>query len=247
MPSDRGTVIGFSNWLLFGITAIGVVVFLLNESKRCGESAQFCSLLIFLGIFTISWVALIALAISTGKITVSGVQVSVVQLFFTQEPKGKNFLWYPGGFLAVWGISYISLLLQQPLLGIFGSGIIMMLAFFATKTAMIPILIHGTWNAYVVLQNFNQIGSILPTIYSTSPIYVPNIGVDIFNQRLLSEIFTHMILVAPAEELFKIFMYAFFVLILKLKFKTDDFLALVIAGVLSVSIWSIYHLSLAIR
>ena len=244
--AQTGTVVGVTNWLFFGITVIGVLVFLLNEVSSCGSSSDFCSLIIFLAIFTVSWVALIALSLTTGKITVKGVQVSVVQLFFTQEPKGKTFLWYPVGFTIVWIISYTSDALEQPLLGIFGSGIIMMIAFFATRTAMIPILIHGSWNAYVVFERFGVFGSVTGNGLSTSPIYVPNIGIDIFNQAVLSEVFTHMFLVAPAEELFKIFMYAFFLLILKLRFKTDDVLSIIIAGTISVGIWSIYHLTISL-
>ena len=147
----------------------------------------------------------------------------------------------------VWIISYASDALGQPLIGIFGSGIIMMIAFFATKSAMIPILIHGSWNAYVVLERFGVFGSVVGQQLASSPIYVPNIGIDIFNQVILSELFTHLILVAPAEELFKIFMYMFFLLVIKLKFKTDDILAIIISGTISVSIWAIYHLNVAIN
>lgn len=239
-------IIGYSNYLFFSITVIAVLVFLLDASKSCGSVIDFCTISIFLLVFTVSMLMLLVLALITGVYrpvhrengkTGGAFKSGNLVLFFLEDVNLKQLLMIPLGLGLVFAISFFAVLIQQPIVGIFGSGIVMTSIFFYTNSAMPVILIHGMYNGLVVLLRSQKLG-----ILASSPIRVPDESIGFFDQELINQVLTQILLVAPAEELFRIFMITVFLIFIKLKFNYAGFWPKVFAGMASVSIWSSYHL-----
>lgn len=251
MASQVKQIIGYSNYLFFSITVIAVLVFLLDASKSCGTAIDFCTISIFLLVFTVSMVMLLVLALITGMYrpvhkennkTGGAFKSGNLVLFFLEDINLKQLIMIPLGLGMVFAVSFFAVLIQQPMIGIFGSGIIMTSIFFYTNSAMPVILIHGLYNGLVVLlRSQNNLG-----ILASSPIRVPNESIGFFDQEVINQVLTQILLVAPAEELFRIFMITVFLIFIKLKFNYSGFWPKVFAGGVSVIIWGNYHLIVAL-
>ena len=253
MASQVRQIVGYSNYLFFSITVIAVLVFLLDASKSCGTVIDFCTISIFLLVFTVSMLMLLVLSLiigwpsnysvnhTNGKSRGGAFKNGNLVLFFLEDVNLKQLLMIPLGLGMVFAISFFAVLIEQPLLGIFGSGIVMTSIFFYTNSAMPVILIHGLYNGLVVLLRSQKLG-----ILASSPIKVPDISIGFFDQELINQVLTQLLLVAPAEELFRIFMITVFLIFIKLKFNYAGFWPKVFAGGASISIWSSYHLITAI-
>ena len=236
--------VGYSNYLFFSILVIAVVVFLLDASKTCGAASDFCTISIFLLIFTVSMVMLLLLSLITGNYEHNSkggmFRYGSVKLFFLEDINIKQILLIPGGLLAVFLVSYGAILAHNPIVGIFASGTIMMGIFYYSNSALPVIVIHGSYNALVVLLRSQQL-AFLPN-FSQSPITVPDVSFQLFNQQIINQMLTQVFLVAPAEEVFKIFMVTVFLIIMRLKFNYSGLIPKLVAGFLSVMVWSVYHL-----
>ena len=238
--------IGYTNYLFFSITVIAVLVFLLDASKSCGSTIDFCTISIFLAVFTVSMVMLLVLSLIVGVYKPThrengqsggAFKKGNLVLFFLEDINLKQVIMIPLGLGGVFAVSFFAVLIQQPIIGIFGSGIIMTSIFFYTNSAMPVILIHGFYNGLVVLLRSQKLG-----ILSSSPIAIPDVSFDIFDQEVINQVLTQILLVAPAEELFRIFMITVFLIFIKLKFNYAGFWPKVFAGTASITIWSSYHL-----
>ena len=241
--------VGYSNYLFFSITVIAVLVFLLDASKSCGSAIDFCTISIFLTVFTVSMAMLLLLSLiigwpvqynprhknKDGNIGGAFKEGNLV-LFFLEDINIKQLALIPVGLGGVFTISFFAVLTDQPLFGIFGSGAIMMAIFFISNSAMPVILIHGLYNSIVVLLRSQKLG-----ILSSSPINIPDVSFNIFDQHVINQVLTQILLVAPSEEIFKIFMVTVFIIFVKLKFNYSGIWVKIIAGSASVSIWASYH------
>ncbi len=164
--------------------------------------------------------------------------------FFTDVTIGTFIIWVPIGILGSFGIALLSqnLGLDQTtasLVSIAGSGIVMMIIFFITKTIMIPIIIHAFFNTIVialrdgVIQAFGITQELFP---------IPNVGISIgqFNQ-FATDVLIQFTLVATGEEMLKMLIIAFVVLsIPNAKFKTG--LAKFAGAFFALLIWVSFHL-----
>ena len=229
--------------MFFSIAIISVLVFLLDSSKTCGNATAFCTVAIFLLVFLASMVMLLVLAFITGGIIHSAgkqqggaVKYNSLSFFFLEDPNLKQVIVIPFGLAGVFGVSFLAVLANQPLLGIFGSGIILKVIFFYTNSAMPSIVVHGLYNGIVILLRSQKLG-----ILASSPIKVPDVSIGFFDQEVANQFLTQILLVAPAEELFTIFMITVFLIFIKLKFNYQGLWPKVIAGGVSVSIWASYH------
>lgn len=233
----------YSNFILFGLSVIAVLVFFLTSISEC-EAQQFCTTTIFLTTGTVSFVMLIIVGILAKQIDVREGKLKSIEFFYMQRLTFVKLGLVPVGLGLVFLVSALAVENNQPILGIFGSGITMMAIFFFTSSVAIPILIHGLYNAIVVYlrsgggNNFAGL--------SSSPINVPEIGYSLFNQDLLIEMATQILLVAPSEELLKTFMVVFFMIVLALKWSPKSWFIKIIAGGLSVAVWATYHTVIAV-
>lgn len=163
--------------------------------------------------------------------------------FFTDVSLGKFIIWIPVGVLGSFGIALISQNLGldstfASLISIAGSGTVMMIIFFVTKTIMIPIIIHGTFNVIVIalrdgiLQSVGVVQELFP---------IPDVGITTFQfNQFATDVLIQYTLVAPAEEMLKMLVIAFVVLgIPSARFK--DGIAKYIGAFFALLIWSSFH------
>jgi len=163
--------------------------------------------------------------------------------FFTDVPLTSFIIWVPIGVLGAFGIALVSQNLgldstSASLMSIAGSGLIMMIIFFVTKTIMIPIIIHAIFNIIVIALRDGIISSFI-----TEELFpIPDVGVSIgqFNQ-FATDVLIQATLVAPAEEMLKMLIIAFVVLsIPNAKFKTG--FAKFLGAFFALLVWSSFHL-----
>ena len=232
--------------MFFSITVIGAVSFMLDSTRSCGEALNFCNTVIFIMVFTVCMMMLLVLSILTENYKHDSkggaFRFGSVKFFFLEDINIKQIILIPLGLLAVFLVSYGAILAHNPVLGIFASGSIMMGVFYYGNSAMPVVIIHGAYNALVIYLRSQQL-SFLPN-FSQSPINVPDISFQIFPVQIINQMLTQMLLVAPAEEIFKIFMVTVFIIIIKLKFNYSGLIPKLIALIISVAIWSGYHLNL---
>ncbi len=163
--------------------------------------------------------------------------------FFTDVPLTSFIIWIPIGVLGAFGIALVSQNLgldttSASLMSIAGSGLVMMIIFFVTKTILIPIFIHAIFNIIVIALRDGII-----TSFVTEELFpIPDVGVSIgqFNQ-FATDVLIQATLVAPAEEMLKMLIIAFVVLsIPNAKFKTG--FAKFLGAFFALLIWSSFHL-----
>lgn len=250
MASQIRQTVGYANYLFFSITVIAVLVFLLDSSKSCGSAIDFCTISIFLLVFVVSMVMLLLLSWIVGVPYKHGshngkqggaFKKDNLVLFFLEDPNLKQMAIIPLGLGAVFLVSFVAVLINQPIVGIFGSGIIMTAIFFYSNSAMPVIVIHGLYNGLVILLRSQKLG-----VLASSPIRIPDVSIGFFDQDIINQVLTQILLVAPAEELFRIFMITVFLIFIKLKFNYSGFWPKVFAGGVSVTIWASYHLIVAV-
>ncbi len=163
--------------------------------------------------------------------------------FFTDVSLTSFIIWIPIGVLGAFGIALVSQNLgldstNASLISIAGSGLVMMIIFFVTKTIMIPIFIHAIFNIIVIALRDGII-----TSFITEELFpIPDVGISIgqFNQ-FATDVLIQFTLVAPAEEMLKMLIIAFVVLsIPSAKFKTG--FAKFLGAFFALLIWSSFHL-----
>jgi len=250
LTKQTGKVFGISNWVFIGLSFIGASVFLLSASGEC-QDESFCLVSVFLFIAIFSFLLLIMLAWVTGNFSgYKGIKSGAnVRIFFLEDITLAKLLLVPIGYVLVLAISIWAGSLENPLLGIFGSGIIMMVAFLSTQSLVIPVLIHGAYNATVVLARtgFLSIQELVPLETVGSGIYVPEIGIGFLNLDVFIEVINQFIIVALAEEAFKVFVLAFVIVLLALRFDARKWSVKITAGLISVLVWMTWHLVIAIE
>jgi len=227
---------GVSNWIFLALAVFVVMIALLNEVNDCG-SIQFCATVIFFLIFIGSFVMLLMLIVAT--------QNRRVLAFYWQDITLSKLIWVPLGFVLVLAIAYGSSFIESEfsnLIGIFFSGIVMLVAFFATNSALIPILIHGFYNSLVVVLR-SGFG------FELDGITVPEIGINVALLQqfgdVIPQIFFQIVLVSASEEFFKIFTIVFVIMATRGTFGIDGPMKWV-GGIVAVTIWTVYHTITAI-
>ncbi len=160
--------------------------------------------------------------------------------FMFQPLTTGKLIWIPIGVIAVVGVSYAVTFWDfqfAPFVGIFFSGIIMFIAFLQTNSLLTPIIIHGIYNSIVtyLAQGSNAIFNG----------FTPDVGFSGVNlsetTRFLFEIALQNTLVAPSEEMFKLFGLAIFIAILKGNYARPG-LRVFMAVIIITLIWTVLHL-----
>lgn len=163
--------------------------------------------------------------------------------FFTDVGLDKFVIWVPLGILGSFGMALLSQNLglgsiDASLFSIGASGTVMMVIFFVTRTILIPMIIHATFNVLVIALRDGIIASDLVGI---SLVPIPDVGVS-FSQvnQFLTDSLVQYTLVAPAEEMLKMLILGFIVLgIPNAKFK--DGISKYIGAFFALLVWSSFH------
>jgi len=222
---------GQTTILWFGISVIIFAFFLIANLK---DFLQFNTAVAFLFIWVVS---LTFLGMVHRNPSLSS-HVKSVDAFWQEDPNLNNIKWIGislgGIFLSV----ALSVSLNSALIGIGMSGIILMVAFVKTNSILVPILAHGVYNSFVV--TVKATGLELFTFLNQSPIGVPNVDLGIAGlSNLYSEVIWQFMLVASAEELMKVAILVFVVLMLRGRFENGN--QVWIGGVTAVIIWTAMH------
>lgn len=223
-------------YFLFAIIVIAFV--LLSEFNN---EAEFKGTLIFTTVLLGSFFALYIIAFTDVASKRLGGDNSA-RLFFLQDVPVSTFvIWVPIGIFGALGMALLSQNLglsstDSALFSIAGSGAVMMIIFFVTKTVLVPILIHGGFNTLVIALRDGIINQI--TINTGIPI--PDVGLTVsqFNAFATDAIF-QFTMVSTSEEMLKI-VIIFFV-ILGLRGSPKEGISKYIGGVFALAIWTAYH------
>lgn len=171
------------------------------------------------------------------------------QLFFVSDISLFKFAIYvPLGVAGALGVALLSQNLgldsqSTALVSIFGSGLVMMIVFFLSKTILTAIIIHGIFNVLVLAIRDGIIGSV--TGLELFP--VPELGLSIgqINSFLIT-ILEQFTMVAFGEEMMKVLIIAFVVLsIPNAKFRGG--ISKYLGALLALIIWTAYHTIQAVR
>jgi len=170
-------------------------------------------------------------------------------LFFMQDlPIRKFIIYVPMGIGASLLMSIVSQNLgldatNSSLVSIAGAGTVMMIAFFLTKSIVVPILIHGAFNTLVIALR----DGILTSVGATNALFpVPDVGITVggFNQ-FATDALIQFTLVAPAEEMMKM-LVIFFVVLGIPNAKFSDGIAKYVGAFFALLIWTMFHAIIAV-
>lgn len=237
---------------VWGWWAIGGVLFLFSLLQSFKNATQFNSTIVFILALIVS---IMLLSILPKKFH-HGLHEKLqekdqdgLNVFWLENPTLHELIvWLPTGFGLVVVSSYIGSIINNPLAGIIGSGIILSITLFQTRSILTPMIIHGMFNTFVLLAQSgffgnNILGLSLVKLAATPSFQIPIIGVSVGNlSPFISEVLFQNFLVAPGEECFKLLIIAMVVVFIKSYFTEDTGIKWVAAFFAAVPIWAYLHL-----
>lgn len=234
---------GITIWKLISASMIIIFFFLLQNVSLC--SAQlFCSTQVFFTILIASFLMLVTIFVLQfidHKKAQNMASANLV-LFFFKNWQWKNLLYIPAGVGLAFLGAYVGSILNQPLVSITLAGLVMGIFLYRTNSVIIPILIHGIYNSFVVFfESFPQ-GSLLHSFGLSTNNIVPSLGNNLSTiSGLTNEMVFQLFLVAIAEEIFKVFMIVLIVVSTEGKFDTKNNFVTWLALFISIGIWVVFH------
>lgn len=219
--------------LFFFVVTITVLFFLLSNIDT---DFEFKTTLFF----TISFVVLftVFLIMATIPEYMNFFKTASGKIFFMERIEVKELIYIPLGLGAILGISFVAVQFASPILSVFLSGLVLLYVLIKTQHFLVPVMIHGIYNDIVLLlrQGTSQ------TFLSQTGISIPEVGITLGNlSQLTSEMIFQIFLVASTEEMMKILIIAFVLLSIKTRFSSSK-VAVWVAGVIAVTIWTVFHL-----
>jgi len=220
---------GLTNALWFGIGTLIVVFFLLG---RIQTELEFRTVVAFAIAYLMSrgYLSSVEQNWRNMKSHVQSNDPNNPNAFWQENLSGNKFIIIIIGIVGVFAGVFAGVAINHPIatpiIGILLSGIAIGWAFLKTESIFVPIIIHGTYNAFVISLKLGAIpGDFLGEEFTLqllaySPITVPEIGVSGFSgfsNLVLEWIFQYM-LVATSEELLKVALATFFIISFKGKF-----------------------------
>lgn len=231
--------------IVWGLSATVILFFLLINLSN---DVEFKSTIIFQATIIVSiFITIVLLASSRGHLLKGN-----KAFFFNNPLKMKPFfIWFSICFSAsfIWAIAVQNMGLNgfaslsqsevEGLLTLFGSGMFFVVALERTGSIITPVFSHGLFNSIVFAMSKTGFGA---DFIQTQSLPIPLIGIPLgdVNQILVESIFQFM-LVALAEEHYRVMVIALFLVIFKKSFK-DSILKVYLAGAFSVVIWAVLHL-----
>ena len=230
--SNFEVAFGITTKLWFGMTVIIFAFFLLANIQN---TLEFNTAISFILIYLISVAFLFMLSQNN---TIKS-HLEHLHTFWMSDIDKSKLIWIPIGIAGVFASVGLAVTIDYPLLGIFLSGGGMMYAFIKTNAILIPIIIHGIYNSFVVA--LKQGAFEFATFLQQTPIKVPEVGIGISGMSdLYSEIIWQFLLVATAEEVMKVAILVFVVLALTSRFPRNEMATKIGAGV-AIGLWGIMH------
>ena len=234
---------GLTIWKFISAAMIVVFFFLLQNINLCPDKL-FCSTQVFFTILIASFLMIITIFILQyiNHPKAQKIASANLMLFFFKDWEWKNLIYVPIGILLAFLGAWVGSLFNQPLISISLAGIVMGVLLYRTKSVIIPILIHGIYNATVVwFESFPQ-GSVLHSFAHVTDTIVPSFGGDLATfYGAVNEIVFQLFLVAIAEEIFKVFVIVLVLVSTEGKFDTKNSIATWAALFISIGIWVIFH------
>ena len=234
-------------WLWLTITVVVIAHSLLSQLNN---DFDFKSTLIFATTFIITLLMLLIFIVlnmvnRNFSRRVRMTAENSVALFFMQDLTLRKLAWIPIGIIGVFAISFASSSADAAIFGIFGSGLIMLVAFLKTHSVLVPIIIHGVYNSLVVVFRSGLLqGNVA---LQNTPFNVPEIGLSFQGLTALgSEIMAQFMLVATAEELLKVLIIGFVVVAIRRGDFNSSGVVVWIAGFIAVGMWTILHIVQAV-
>ena len=175
-----------------------------------------------------------------------------LQIFWTNDIDRNGIKWIGLGLLGIFVSVGLTLALGSGLDanglryvqagGILLAGIMMMIAFLKTNAILVPIIIHGVYNSFVVFlkkTSFEVIGG--TEGFAGIPIRVPEIGIGFKGLAdLYSEMIWQFFLVATSEEFLKLGILIMGTLLVYNQWQSKGMAVFLSAGV-SVVFWTLLH------
>lgn len=238
----RETRVGeFAQIILFVMMAVIVILFF--GLSNLNSDAEFNALVVFAITFLGSFFVLMFVS---GTAIGNRIKGSTARLFFFESISIKSIIVYvPIGVGGAFAFSYLANLsgldeVWSRIFAIGGAGMVFLFILLKTRSILVPIFAHGFFNSIVIILRSNQFTS---ELLSSNPFPVPEIGITLGSlNTIASESLFQLVLVAPAEEFFKILVMSFVLISFKGKFDSKGMITIVIAGVFSVVMWAIFHL-----
>lgn len=169
--------------------------------------------------------------------------------FFTDVSFTKVLIYVPIGILGSFGIALLSQNLglgsvDASLVSIAGSGLVMMVIFFVTRTILIPIIIHASFNVIVIALRDGIVASVYEGI---ELVPIPNVTITVGQvNQFITDALVQFTLTAPAEEMLKMLIIAFIVLgVPNAKFKNG--MTKYIGAFFALLVWASFHAIQAIN
>lgn len=226
---------GLVTWLFFFITGTSVMFFVLSSEG----SIEFRRVMTFITAFTLPLllVMLLSRVESIGSRLRSDDEGE--PLFFMKNPTLRDLLLVVPVFL---GILFISIFLHNAgldFVALLVAGIILGGLLFVTRSIIIPILVHATYNSVIFLDSKGIFGNI--GIPQDLPLSVPliNAQVEIFGE-IAPEVVFQYALVATGEEMLRTFIIAGFLVASAGEFRTK-FINFIAGILVSGTVWAVYH------
>lgn len=237
-PEDTKKYFGIAVWTYYFTGFIFLSLSLLSQYKN---GLQFNGVVIFALLWVAGMILLITLPQTKHK---EKLETSSGLGSFWMESPDKHVIWIlPVGFGGVVLASYLGSIINNPLAGIFGSGVVMIIALFFTRSILIPIIIHGSFNVFVILGQSGYLGnSIVPLALNPSFSYsVPQITTNISSiAPILTQVLSQLFIVAPSEEVLKIACLAGFIVMFK-GFYSESSAIKWLAAIGSLLVWTYLH------
>lgn len=226
---------GLVTWLFFFMTGSAVMFFTLSADG----SIEFRRVMTFVTAFTLPFLLMVALS----RIEFIGSRLRTDDdgepLFFMKNPTLKDIILIPFGIGLIFLTSIILHNANQDFTALMVASVILGGLLLITRSIIIPIFVHGTYNAIIFLDSKGILGN--TGIPSDLPISVPliNAQIDIFG-NIAPEVIFQYALTATGEEMFRTFLIGGFLLASSGDFRNK--LPNFIAGILvSGTTWAVFH------
>lgn len=238
---------GLTNALWFGVGVLIVIFFLLGNIQTTLDFRTTVAFA-FAFLFSFGYLQFIESNFRNCKARFC-VAANRPDAFWQKDITLRNIIWVPIGVVAVFAAVIGASSLGNPLgaiVGIAGSGTVMMIILIRFNAVLLPIFIHGIYNSVVVSIQLGVIDTsqlAFLKALETSPVFVPIIGFGgTFDQiaNVSTEIIFQFMLVATSEELLKTALVAFFIFSFRGYFTQKGGIKY-LAGALSVLIWTVLH------
>lgn len=225
--------------------------------SNTSNTGQFQNLTIFFMLYVASLLAIVFIHVDAFDLRTTAQKL---RAFWTDDIDRRRLGWIGIGIIGVFAVVGLTLAIGTniapsaipiiQILGIALAGCVMMFCFLKTNSILVPIIIHGTYNSFIVFLQQMPL-SLSPGQLNSLPISVPQIGVNFFQNsqvfgRLYSEFIWQYTLVATGEEFLKLAVLYFSIGAIAGKWLPKG-VTLLISAVISIAIWTSFHSVVAIK